>query len=213
MKHLIFFLLLAPIVLFGQSQEQTKEIKTDTLYLEWDIIPDVWPGEEDSIFYEVREITFTDGYQETQRNPLGDTSVVIAYFRNRSIDLARQYTNNAVVVIRQGQVTKAIQNTNDALFGTLGVSVFDEVDTLFSAELLGNYMVTENGVDYAATLTRAGNGNLRLSWNAANRSLTLFSDTMIRIRAYPAPGSNIEVFRVAPGRYVSIDRTLIVRKL
>lgn len=214
MKQVLFLIFFALIALNATGQVSSKEIKTDTTYLTWDVIPDDWTGADDSIFYEVRTVTYTNGREETIREAVGDTVTARNYLTNRTVDINRQLAQAAAITIQRPAVIRAGRVSNKALAGAGIGSVYSGLDTLFWREYLNasaaapyiqNYSVTELGTDQAATMRRMANGNVRLSFNGNNYVCTILSDTWLRVKDYPAAGQNIDLFRTGPKRWESVS--------
>lgn len=209
---LLFFILLA-VASFGQVS--SKEIKSDTTYLVWSIVPEDWTGGDDSIFYEVRTVTYSNGREETIRQAVGDTVTTRNYFTNRTADVNRQLAQAAGIAIERSAVVRAARVSDKALTGVAIGSVFSQLDTLFWKEYLNpaaaapahiqNLTVTQNGTDFAGTFRRMANGNLRFSFNGNNYTTAIYSDTWIRINNYPANGQSTDLFRVSQRVWKSIS--------
>lgn len=209
----LFFFLLFTVAAFGQN---AKAIQSDTTYLEWDIIPEDWTGSDDSIFYEVRTVTYSNGREETVREAVGDTATTNSYFINRNVDINRQMAQAALIVIQRPSAVRANRVSDKAIINAgIGPGVYAGLDTLFWKEYLNasaqapahiqNYTATQAGTDFAATMRRMANGNVRLSFNGSNYVCTIYSDTWIRVMGYPVAGQSIDLFRTGPKQWTSVS--------
>lgn len=211
MKHFLFILLFLPFLAWSQT---TKEIKSDTTYISWGAIPEDWTGPEDSIWYEIRTITYSTGRTETITEPIGDTATVVNYFGNRTLDLNRQLANAATLAIQRPSVVRANIVSDKALTNKGLTSVFAALDTLTWKEYLneavaGNYKqdytVTAAGTDYVGEMRRMNNGNIRFSFNGVNYTATPLSENWVRINNYPAQGLVTDLFRTGRKKWESIN--------
>ena len=217
MKQVITILFFTLLTVASFGQVSSKEIKSDTTYLVWDVVPEDWTGGDDSIFYEVRTVTYSNGREETIREAVGDTATTRNYFTNRTADINRQLAQAAGIVIERSAIVRAGRVSNKALTGAGIGSVYAQLDTLFWREYLNtnaaaptyiqNLTVTQNGTDFAGTFRRMANGNIRFSFNGTNYVAVPYSDTWIRINSYPTSGQSIDLIKVGPKLWKSISGT------
>lgn len=211
---IFFALLFLPALAWSQT---AKEITADTSYIEWDVIPSDWTGADDSIWYETKITTYSGGRTETIRQPVGDTATLVGYFANRNVDLNRQLAQAALITIQRAAVVRANRVSDRALTARGLPSIFPAFDTLFWREYLNdratgpdftqNYTVLQNGTQYAATMRRLGNGNIRLSWNGNNYRIIIYSDTWVRINNYPVQGQDTDLFRTGRIEWTTVNGT------
>ena len=209
------FLLLFLLPMIATAQ-QTTEVTSDTTYLEWDLIPEDWTGGDDSIFYEVRTVTYSNGRQETVREAVGDTVTTVSFFTNRSVDINRQTAQAAQIVIQRPAVVRAVRVSDKALLNANIGSVYNGLDSLFWREYLNAaaafpyqqaYTARSAGTNFAATMRRLANGNIRLSFNSVNYQVLIYSDNWIRVRDFPISGQNTDLFRTGKNRWESVAGT------
>lgn len=217
MKHLIFLLFALCLPLLSMGQTPTN-IKADTIILFQAPAPEDWAGgfvSSDTIWYAKREITFRDGRQESKTEPVGNTETVVNYFKNTTLDEARQTGNAMAISLLRQEVVRAGRVRHKALQAAGIGDLYALLDTITwktylkpnVANFVQDYTVEQNGSPFGATMRRMANGNVRLTFNGTNYRCLLYSENWIRVRDYPSAGSYIDLARTDERKWKSLSGT------
>lgn len=186
-----------------------REVVSDTVYLK-----KTCPTDSTCYFSEVREIAYDDEETVIRSKVIGDSATTVGYLTNRSIDLNRQFAQHAFYVIQKSEMLRAINNDDRAL-DTMGLpGVYDEIQAKFESDYVDTIQVRVAGGTFVdGEIIKAANGNLRIRWTGQTAlRVIIYSDMMMRIVGYPASGQSLDLYRIKPGVWTSIDRGLTVKK-
>lgn len=203
-RILLLAAMLLPMLLLAQ-----REVVSDTVYLK-----KTCPTDSTCYFSEVREIAYDDEEMVIRSKVIGDSATTVNYLTNRSIDLNRQFAQHAFYVIQKNEMLRAINNDNRALDTMKLPGVFDEIQAKFESDYLGDVLVKIGSADWVnGDVFKAANGVLRVKWVGQTAlRVIIYSDMMIRIVGYPATGQNLDMYRIRPNVYTSIDRGVTLKK-
>lgn len=197
MKNILFLLLL-PLSLLAQ-----RETKVDTSY----IIND---GGQ---WFSARRVVYLNDEETFSKTLIGDTSRLVQNQIERIISQAGSMANDARTVSGFKRRLSDLKRESDAIRTASGVSPLDTVQKRYAGKLLnGAWTIRESGVLTPITFTVNAQGRLRyLIQGGQTRNADLFGDVLI-LNAYPAQGSQVELYLNSERNYMSIDRSVVVRE-
>ena len=197
MKKILFFLLF-PICLFAQ-----RETKVDTTYMVNDA--GKWFG--------VHRVVYLNDEETFTKTLIGDTSRLVQNQIDRIILSAQSMANDArTVSVFKRRLADLVRESN-TIRDASGVSPIDTVQKRYVGKfLIGAWTIREAGAITPITFNVNAQGRLRyLIQGGQTRNADLFGDVLI-LNAYPAQGSQVELYRNSENNYMSIDRSVVVRE-
>ena len=196
MKHLLYFLFL-PLSLFAQ-----RETKTDTSYIE----------SANGSFFSVRRVVYLNDEETYQKTLIGDTARLVQNQIERITSQAASMARDAQTVSNFKRQLAALIRESNAVLAASGVSPIDTVQKLHVLKFLSpGWTIRQSGTISDVSFIVNASGRLRYTVTGqAARNADLFGDVMI-LNAYPAQGSQVELYRNSEGNYMSLDRSVVVR--
>lgn len=205
MNKVLFFLICTPLLALAQ-----REVITDSVWLEKSCT--LVDTLQVCTYSEFTTIEFSDGEKITRKQFIGDSATTVTYLTGRAIDLNRGYAVYAAQVIQKKEMMHALSLTSDALVAVGLPDLFTQIQNTFEGEYFGSATVIEKGKDAVkGEVIKTNAGILRLKFGTFNGRILVLSDKMIRVFSYPATGSTIDLYKVRPNVFTSIDRELTIR--
>lgn len=205
MKKILFVLILTPFFAFAQREvisDSTWLVKTCTTV---DTV-------EVCTFAEYYKVEYSDGYEATRKQVIGDSATTVTYLLGKAIDISRGYATYAAQVVAKKEMMHSISSANDALVSVGLPELYNLIQANFEGQFIGGVRVTEKGKDAVnGEVVKTDAGILRLKFLNFNSRILILSDKMIRVFSYPAAGSTIDLYQVRPGVFTSIDRELTIK--
>lgn len=196
MKKALIILLILPALLRAQ------DIVSDTTY----VIPAQGGG-----FNQVKETTYETGRKKTELIPY-DTAQIISLYIGLAQSKANDVATAAVAAIARQRAVKQIRDFDQGVTAIAGFSSADSIARqVFARHIAGKSLEFDSaGVVRPAQVNprQAGGYNLRVA--GVNHRLDLFERRWIRIRNYPAQGTDTDLW-LYRGEYLSFDGGFTLR--
>lgn len=205
MKKILFALIFTPVLAFAQ-----REVVSDTTWLVKTCT--TLDTLEVCTFAEYYKVEYSDGYEATRKQIIGDSATTVTYLLGKAIDISRGYATYAAQVVAKKEMMHGISSANDALVSVGLPELYNLIQANFEGQFIGGVKVTEKGKDAVnGEVVKTDTGILRLKFLNFNSRILILSDKMIRLFSYPASGSTIDLYQVRPGIFTSIDRELTIK--
>jgi hypothetical protein len=172
------------------------------------------------VFFQTRYLAYDNGEAETFTTRIGDSSTVNNFLTNQAIEAGNAFAQAAIIVLQRGTVVNRIRDINTAMTGATGRSTLDAMRALYYTQLVDTVGVDKaytwrNGAVTDINIRYLANGNLRFSGlpgiSGATRNGDMLGANWLRINNFPT-GSNAYLYRLKDGRWLTIDRTLELRR-
>lgn len=198
MKKLLFILLITPLFSLAQSGEPVS----DTSYF-------VKQGDQ---FFEVKMFAYQDGSEQTYKTLIGDSATFVQSAKDRLVSSAATMAVDVRHVSTFTRKIKELLRESDQVKTLTGQDpqrlVQDDYDDAF---LSGDWTIKRDGTISSVTFSLNAQGALRYSVNAgATKSALLIGNTM-RLKNYPANGTDTDMYVLPNGVWVSSDRSAVMR--
>lgn len=205
MKKILFVLILTPFFAFAQREvisDSTWLVKTCTMVDTLEVCT----------FAEYYKVEYSDGYEATRKQVIGDSATTVTYLLGKAIDISRGYATYAAQVVAKKEMMHGISSANDALVSVGLPELYNLIQANFEGQFIGGVKVTEKGKDViSGDVVKTDSGVLRLKFGAFNSRILILSDKMIRVFSYPVQGQVTDMYQVRPGIFTSIDRELTIK--
>ena len=205
MKKILFALIFTPFAALAQREvvsDTTWLVKTCTMVDTLELCT----------FAEYYKVEYSDGYEATRKQVIGDSATTVTYLLGKAIDISRGYATYAAHVVAKKEMMHSISNANDALVSVGLPEIYDLIQANFEGQFVGGAKVNEKGKDAVnGEVVKTDSGVLRLKFGSLNSRILILSDKMIRVFSYPAQGKVTDIYLVRPGIFTSIDRELTIK--
>lgn len=197
MKKLLF-LFFFPAILTAQ-----REVSLDTTYFE----------NASGNFFSVRRVVYLNGEETFTKTIIGDTSSLVENQINRIIRQAESMAIDAATVSNFRRRLADLKRESNVILAASGVSPLDTVQARSVSKFLApGWTIRESGAITGITFNVNAQGRLRYTVQGQSaRNADLFGDVLI-LNAYPAAGSQVELYKNSEGNYMAVDRSVVVRE-
>lgn len=195
MKKTLILLLLPALL-------RAQDIVSDTTY----VVPVQGGG-----FNQVKETTYETGRQVTTLIPY-DTVQIISLYIGLAQSKANDVASAAVAAIARQRAVKQIRDYDQGVTAIAGFSSADSIARqIFAKHLAGKTLEWDSaGVVIPAEVNPRPAGGYNLRINGVNNRLNLFDRRWLRVRNYPAQGTDTDLW-LYRGEYTSFDGTYTLR--
>lgn len=197
MKKILFFLLF-PACLLAQ-----RETKIDTS----------WYENTAGKWLKVTRVVYLNDEETLTKVLVGDTSRLVQNQIDRIILSAQSMANDArTVSVFKRRLADLVRESN-AIRDASGLSPIDTVQKRYVGKFLqSGWSIRQSGAITDISFAVNAQGRLRYTIQGQQtRNADLFGDVLI-LNAYPAQGSQVELYRNSENNYMSIDRSVVVRE-
>jgi len=198
MKFSLFAFLLFPLILSAQNGEPVS----DTSYI----------TAQGGIFSEVKTFIYADGSELSTKTPIGDSLALAAATKARIESTAASMAVDVRYVSTfKKKITTLVRESN-AVLALTGIDPQKQVQDEYSAPFLtAGWALRHDGTTADIAFTVNAQGNLRYSVAGGTTRQAQLLGAVLRLKQYPAQGTDTDVYRLQNGVYVNADRSIILR--
>ena len=121
-----------------------------------------------------------------------------------SYDSAVRIAAAGEIVATKNQTVKLINSYNKALEEAGLPTVFDVIQKAHESELEGNWKLVANDTVSNVEMFKNNNNVFKIKIDGVNKTVVIFAKQWLRILAYPATGSNTDLFLVSDKLYILV---------
>lgn len=195
---LLYGLLLIATTVTAQSGEPVS----DTSYL----------TQQGALFFEVKTSIYQDGSELTTKTLIGDTIALVQASKDRLTSNAATMSVDVRHVSQfRKRFTKLLREAT-AVQTLTGIDPQRAVQDDYSAPFLApGWTVKRDGTTSDVEFTVNANGALRFTIGAAGSKAALLIGNALRLKNYPANGTDTDLFTLPNGVWVDATRSVILR--
>lgn len=195
-------LLLAAFFLCGAILAQSGEPIQDTSWIE----------KTGTQFFELKKSVYADASELTTKILIGDTASLVQATKDRMTSRAATMAVDVRHVSQfRRQITDLLRES-DAVKSLTGIDPQRSVQDDYSAPFLtGTWTIRRDGVTSDVVFSTNAQGALRYTIGAAGSKAALLLGTGLRLKNYPANGTDTDLFSLPNGVWVDATRSVILR--
>jgi hypothetical protein len=199
MKNILLFaLLLYRAIAFAQSGEPVQDTS--------------WIEKTGSQFFEVKKSAYADASELTIKTLIGDTAALVQATKSRIMSRA------ATMAVDVRHVSQFRRQIGDLLRESDAVATLTGIDPQRSVQndyadpfLSGTWTIRRDGTASGVTFALNGQGALRYTVGASGSKAALLLGNGLRLKNYPANGTDTDLFMLPNGVWVDATRSVILR--
>lgn len=196
MKHILFF-----IALFVCSNATAQRDRTDSSYVKWDA----------GAWYRVTVTKYDNNESDITQRFIGDTATLLNQFTEKVEQGTGTRANDIAVVSEYPKSNREIIRENDELIAKAGKSPLDTLEDKYSEQfLVPGWTIKTDAGTFNIVFNKTNAKKLRYQYNGTTtqKQTDLFSNSLIRLRDFPATGVTTDFYRSPNGkRWIDATKT------